>query len=145
MNGFHGGGIAPRGVPASVTSFGFGGHPGVHGVPASVTSIGFGGHPGFHGVPASVTSLGFGARPALRGFPDGDVLLVSAHGIVFTSGRLRAGITTISMASTAPTMADIMGTYYPYPYYVYADDYNRATITPKMTRRLRPPVAARLR
>jgi hypothetical protein len=27
MNGFHGGGIAPRGVPASVTSFGFGGHP----------------------------------------------------------------------------------------------------------------------
>jgi hypothetical protein len=31
------------------------------GVPASVTSSGFGGHPGFHGVPASVTSPGFGA------------------------------------------------------------------------------------
>jgi len=33
-----------------------------HGVPASVTSFGFGGHPGFHGVPASVTSLGFGSN-----------------------------------------------------------------------------------
>jgi hypothetical protein len=32
-----------------------------HGVPASVTSFGFGGHGGFHGVPASVTSLGFGS------------------------------------------------------------------------------------
>jgi hypothetical protein len=33
----------------------------INGVPASVTSFGFGGHPGFHGVPASVTSLNFGA------------------------------------------------------------------------------------
>ncbi len=31
-----------NGVPASVTSFGFGGHPGPQGVPASVTSLGFG-------------------------------------------------------------------------------------------------------
>jgi len=30
----------------------------VHGVPASVTSIGFGGHAGPHGVPPSVTSIG---------------------------------------------------------------------------------------
>ena len=35
----------------------------IHGVPPSVTSFGFGGHPGFHGVPASVTSLGFGNSP----------------------------------------------------------------------------------
>jgi hypothetical protein len=76
MNGFHGGGIAPRGVPASVTSFGFGGHPGFRGVPASVTSVGFGGRPGLHGVPASVTSLGFGAQPAFHGFRDG----VASHG-----------------------------------------------------------------
>ena len=76
--GFHGNGeIAPRGVPASVTSFGFGGHPGFHGVPASVTSLGFGGHPGFRGVPPSVTSLGFGAPSGLHegpgrvGFGDG--------------------------------------------------------------------------
>jgi hypothetical protein len=52
--------IAIHGMPASVTSFGFGGRPGFHGVPASVTSFGFGGRPGFHGVPASVTSQGFG-------------------------------------------------------------------------------------
>lgn len=52
--------IAPRGVPASVTSFGFGGHPGFHGVPASVTSTGFGARSAFRGVPPSVTSLGFG-------------------------------------------------------------------------------------
>jgi hypothetical protein len=35
----------------------------VNGVPASVTSFGFGGRPGFHGVPASVTSLNFGHPP----------------------------------------------------------------------------------
>jgi hypothetical protein len=35
----------------------------IHGVPASVTSYGFGGQPGFHGVPASVTSLNFGNAP----------------------------------------------------------------------------------
>jgi hypothetical protein len=40
-----------NGVPPSVTSFGFGGHPGFHGVPPSVTSINFGRvpHPGNHG------------------------------------------------------------------------------------------------
>ena len=58
----HGNGIAPRGVPASVTSFGFGGHPGFHGVPASVTSQGFGVNNNFRGVPGRVTSFGIGAR-----------------------------------------------------------------------------------
>jgi len=49
---FHAGTVAPRGVPASVTSFGFGGHPGFHGVPASVTSQGFGAPMrGFHNRP----------------------------------------------------------------------------------------------
>jgi hypothetical protein len=57
----NGGSIAHRGVPASVTSFGFGGHPGFHGVPASVTSQGFGGQ-AFRGVPGSVMSSGFGAN-----------------------------------------------------------------------------------
>lgn len=52
------GGIAPRGVPASVTSFGFGGHPGFHGVPASVTSQGFGRN-FVRGVPGSVGFNGF--------------------------------------------------------------------------------------
>src|SRR5690242_11416341 len=35
----------------------------LHGVPASVTSFGFGGSRGFHGVPASVTSPDFGNAP----------------------------------------------------------------------------------
>jgi hypothetical protein len=60
-NGFHTGRVAPRGVPASVTSFGFGGHPGFHGVPASVTSQGFGAHIGFRGTPGASGSVGFGA------------------------------------------------------------------------------------
>jgi hypothetical protein len=67
VNGFHGDRIAPRGVPASVTSFGFGGHPGFHGVPASVTSLGFGASNNFHGVPGHVTSFGFDTR---NGFHD---------------------------------------------------------------------------
>lgn len=50
-NAFHGGTVAPRGVPASVTSFGFGGHPGFHGVPASVTSQNFGARIPFRGTP----------------------------------------------------------------------------------------------
>jgi hypothetical protein len=62
MVGMHGNGISPRGVPASVTSFGFGGHPGFHGVPASVTSQGFGASNNFRGVPGHGTSFGFGAR-----------------------------------------------------------------------------------
>src|SRR5579862_4887496 len=61
-NGFHGNGISSRGVPASVTSFGFGGHPGFHGVPASVTSQGFGARNNFRGVPGHITSFGFGVR-----------------------------------------------------------------------------------
>jgi hypothetical protein len=60
--GMHGNGISPRGVPASVTSFGFGGHPGFHGVPASVTSQGFGVRNNFRGVPGHVGSSGFRAR-----------------------------------------------------------------------------------
>jgi hypothetical protein len=35
----------------------------IHGNPPSVTSFGFGGHPGFHGAPPSVTSLNFGNSP----------------------------------------------------------------------------------
>lgn len=59
--GSHGGGIASRGVPASVTSFGFGGHPGFHGVPASVTSQGFGA-PGFRGFAGGFNSREFNRR-----------------------------------------------------------------------------------
>jgi hypothetical protein len=40
----------------------------INGVPASVTSFGFGGRPGFHGVPASVTSLNFGQVPNAGAF-----------------------------------------------------------------------------
>lgn len=36
----------------------------IHGNPPSVTSFGFGGHPGFHGNPPSVTSLNFGNSPS---------------------------------------------------------------------------------
>ena len=53
VNSFGNGHVAPRGVPASVTSFGFGGHPGFHGVPASVTSQNFGAHIGFRPVPVT--------------------------------------------------------------------------------------------
>jgi len=35
----------------------------INGVPPSVTSFGFGGHPGFFGVPPSVTSINFGLVP----------------------------------------------------------------------------------
>jgi hypothetical protein len=66
---FHGGGIAPRGVPASVTSFGFGGHPGFHGVPASVTSLGFGVNSGFRGVPGNRNSFGFDRRHGIHEEP----------------------------------------------------------------------------
>lgn len=40
----------------------------VHGVPASVTSIGFGGNNGIHGVRASVTSLGPNSFPNAQNF-----------------------------------------------------------------------------
>lgn len=42
-----------------------------HGVPPSVTSFGFGGHPGFHGVAPSVTSPGFGNSFRLHSRPVG--------------------------------------------------------------------------
>lgn len=65
-----------NGVPPSVTSFGFGGHPGPNGVPPSVTSFGFGGRPGFHGVAPSVTSVqpngaghAHGPHPPIAGEP----------------------------------------------------------------------------
>jgi hypothetical protein len=69
--GMHGNGISPHGVPASVTSFGFGGHPGFRGVPASVTSQGFGAGSNFRGVPGHVTSFGFGARNGFHERPFG--------------------------------------------------------------------------
>lgn len=122
MNGFHGGGIAPRGVPASVTSIGFGGHPGFHGVPASVTSIGFGGRPGFHGVPASVTSQGFGAQPAFHGFRDG-----GSHGFGGRNGFHQRPFDRRHHHHRfdgffSPFYGGYYGAY-PYPYYGYADDY----------------------
>lgn len=40
----------------------------IHGTPPSVTSFGFGGHPGFHGAPPSVGSLNFGRVGHGRGF-----------------------------------------------------------------------------
>jgi len=40
----------------------------INGVPPSVTSFGFGGHPGFFGVPPSVTSINFGVVPNTGGF-----------------------------------------------------------------------------
>lgn len=50
----------------------------INGVPASVTSFGFGGRPGFHGVPPSVTSLNFGQVPNAGAFH---------HPHVFVDGR----------------------------------------------------------
>lgn len=40
----------------------------INGVPPSVTSFGFGGHPGFFGVPPSVTSINFGVVPNTGAF-----------------------------------------------------------------------------
>jgi hypothetical protein len=68
---YRGGMVAPRGVPASVTSFGFGGHPGFHGVPASVTSQGFGTNFGINGVPAGVPTVGFGTHFPVHSRPFG--------------------------------------------------------------------------
>ena len=48
--------------PASAQTSNWNGNK-INGVPASVTSFGFGGQPGFHGMPASVTSLNFGNVP----------------------------------------------------------------------------------
>ena len=40
----------------------------INGIPPSVTSFGFGGHPGFFGVPPSVTSINFGMVPNAGAF-----------------------------------------------------------------------------
>jgi hypothetical protein len=113
-SGFEGGGIAPRGVPASVTSIGFGGHPGFHGVPPSVTSIGFGGRPGFHGVPASVTSLGFGAQNGFRA-PRGVRRPIHEEPFRFRRHHLFSGF-------YSPYYGGYYG-YYPYP--LNGDDYSQ--------------------
>jgi hypothetical protein len=106
--GMHGNGISPRGVPASVTSFGFGGHPGFHGVPASVTSQGFGASNNFHGVPGHVTSFGFGAR---NGF----------HQRPFERGRhhIRRPFVVYS-----PYYGGYAYAPYAYPYYYDGEDYS---------------------
>jgi hypothetical protein len=124
VDGFHGSGIAPRGVPASVTSFGFGGRPGFHGVPASVTSFGFGGHPGFHGVPASVTSTGFGANNGFRGFSG----KVSSSGFGFRDGFHQPSFGRRHHHIHQPFV--VYSPYYnyapyPYPYYMSGDDYGQ--------------------
>lgn len=103
--GMFGNGIAPRGVPASVTSIGFGGHPGFHGVPASVTSLGFGANNNFRGVPGHITSFGFGAR---NGFPQRP----------FDHGRRRIHRPFVIYSpyyAYAP---------YAYPYYLNDEDYS---------------------
>lgn len=57
---------------SSFAQGGFGGRASggaaAHGAPPSVTSFGFGGHPGFHGNPASVNSLNFGRAARGAGF-----------------------------------------------------------------------------
>jgi hypothetical protein len=125
MNGFQGGSIAPRGVPASVTSFGFGGHPGFHGVPASVTSLGFGGHPGFRGVPASVTSIDFGASNGFRTFPGN----LHSSGFGFSNGFHQRPFGHRHHRIHQPFVfySPYYSPYltYPYPYYMNGDDYNQ--------------------
>ncbi len=106
--GMHGNGIAPRGVPASVTSFGFGGHPGFHGVPASVTSQGFGARNNFRGVPGHVTSFGFGAR---NGF----------HERPFEHGRHHIHR---PFAVYSPYYGGYAYSPYAYPYYLNDEDYS---------------------
>jgi hypothetical protein len=106
--GMHGNGIAQRGVPASVTSFGFGGHPGFHGVPASVTSQSFGVSNNFRGLPGHVTSFGFGAR---NGF----------HQRPFEHGRhhIRRSFVVYS-----PYYGGYAYAPYAYPYDYDVEDYN---------------------
>lgn len=105
--GMHGNGISSRGVPASVTSFGFGGHPGFHGVPASVTSQGFGARNNFRGVPGHITSFGFGVR---NGF----------HERPFEHGRHHIHR---PFAVYNPYYGGYAYAPYAYPYYLNDDDY----------------------
>ncbi len=123
MDGFHGGGIAPRGVPASVTSLGFGGHPGVHGVPASVTSLGFGGRPGPHGLPASVTSLDFGPSNGFRGSHGG----FTGSGFSSRNGFHRRPFEPGHHHIRRPFVyySPYYSFYSPYPYYVDGNDYEQ--------------------
>lgn len=65
-NGFNSNGSFFHGVPASVTSFGFGGDHRFHGVPASVTSPGFG-NVGFNRFPMR-SGFGFHHRRHRGGF-----------------------------------------------------------------------------
>jgi hypothetical protein len=123
--GFHGGGtISPRGVPASVTSLGFGGHPGIHGVPASVTSLGFGARNNFRGVPGSVTSTGFGASNGFRGFPGNH-----SSGFGFRNGFHQRPFERRRHHIHQPFVfySPYYGSYapYPYPYYINGDDYSQ--------------------
>jgi len=91
------GGFATHGVPPSVTSFGFGGHPGFGGVPASVTSPGFG------------VTRGIGVRPGFRGFHGGKGVLHRPRGFV--------------PAFNSPYFSGAIGSYYPVvvPYFDYFD------------------------
>ncbi|MGH9515714.1 MAG: hypothetical protein ACRD3P_08565 [Terriglobales bacterium] len=106
--GMHHNGISSRGVPASVTSFGFGGHPGFHGVPASVTSQGFGAGSTFRGVPGHTTSLGFGLR---NGF----------HESQFEHHRHH---THRPFAVYSPYYGGYGYAPYAYPYYLNDEDYS---------------------
>jgi hypothetical protein len=110
--GMHANGISSRGVPASVTSSGFGGHPGFHGVPASVTSQGFGPRSNFRGVPGHVTSFGFGAR---HGF----------HERPFEHGRNRIHR---PFAVYSPYYGGYAYGPYAYPYYLNDDDYGDSAV-----------------
>lgn len=58
---------SPASAQGGFSTHTFGGAT-IHGTPPSVTSFGFGGHPGFHGTPPSVTSLNFGNVPTRRDF-----------------------------------------------------------------------------
>lgn len=104
--GMHANGIS-HGVPASVTSFGFGGHPGFHGVPTSVTAQGFGAGNNFRS-PGHITSFSLGAR---NGF----------HERPFQPRRLH-------IRRPFPVYSPYYGGYayapYAYPYYSNDEDYS---------------------
>lgn len=106
--GMHANGISSRGVPASVTSFGFGGRPGFHGVPASVTAQGFGARSNFRGVPGHISSFGFGVR---NGF----------HERRFAHGRHHLHR---PFAVYSPYYGGYAYAPYAYPYYLNDDDYS---------------------
>jgi hypothetical protein len=112
--GMRGSRISSRGVPASVTSFGFGGHPGFHGVPASVTSQGFGASNNFRGIPGHVTSFGFGNRNEF-------------HGHSFESGRHRVHRPFAVYTPYYGSYYNYAPYAYPSPYYLNDDDSDSAS------------------